>query len=150
MLRKVDRLVRVVAVSFLCFLLVVIMLYRRVITFGALIVLWDADYGPAAHRTNLGLEEPAPKALLVEDMLAVGDLHQGLLGGELKLFQADAAIVVFGVLCIVHIGLQQSHVSLHDGLSLNFVQFIVLIVIRSIEMLVHHDANDREAEEGHH
>ena len=113
-----------------------------------LIVLRYPNYGPAAHGTDLSLQEPASKALLMKYMLTVGYLHYGLPWELLKLFQADTAVIVFGGILIEDIGLKEGHVGLHDFLSLDVVKFLIGLVMLPVPVLGDEVANDRETEKG--
>ncbi len=71
-----------------------------------MVVCWHSDDGPAAHGTNLDLEEPAAEAGLMEDVLTVGDLHEGvgIVGRFIEGLQADTTVMVLGGLRVEHVG----------------------------------------------
>ncbi len=59
----------------------------------------------------------------MEDMLTVGDLHEGIgvVGSFIKGLQADTTVMVLGGLRIEHEGQQHVHVRLHYSFPLRLI-----------------------------
>ena len=116
---------------------------------AALVVMCGhPDDRPAAHRTDLDLEEPSAEARLMKHVLAIRDLHDLLAGCLIEGLQADAAVEVLGLLGVEVVLQEHVHVGLHDFLSLHLIDVLVGLVVGSVPVLVDDVAEDGQAKEG--
>jgi hypothetical protein len=81
----------------------------------------------------------------VEDVLTVGDQHEGVgFWGLVEGLQADATVMVLGGLRVEHVGVQHIHVRLHDRLPLCLVKVFIVFGVRPVPILMNQEAEDGE------